>query len=85
MLNAKDASQPDFPLSLDVPSSLNPPSSLDPTQRLDVSAYVKLKKVQRPKIPRKAKPEGPPKPKRKSVLDGLRGSYVGKAIEMSGI
>ena len=37
MLNAKDASQPDFPLSLDIPSSLNPPSSL--------AAYVKMKRV----------------------------------------
>ena len=83
MLNGKAGDQSfdadsQLPLSLDVPSSLNLPSSLDPTQLLplDVSAYVKVKKVKRPKAnpskqnnPKKLQPSNDQaRPKRKSVL-----------------
>ena len=63
------------------------PSSLEYTQRLDVSAYVKVKKVQKPKgkqaQPKKTN-QAEAKPKRRSPLDELRRAYVGKVIEMTG-
>ena len=72
-----------MPLSLDVPCSLNPPSSLDPTQVQSVAAYVKVKKISKPRK-KPLKPHVVTKPKRVSTVSILRQSYVGKVLYLTG-
>lgn len=56
------------------------------SQRVDVSAYVKVKQVSKIKTTKSKKvvATGQPKAKRRSVLDELRRSYVGKVLDLSG-